>query len=303
LCNLFFWINLRFCYNFIVEKDSSLIVLLEEKTMRAKASWTIQSFLVCFFFNALLVGAIFLMAREILWGMHYQYVDPLLGTHAEKLPEHASSALKNLKEFIRQTEYYLPYVLSVLGGGFTFLLWLVIQFEGRRLIRRVQKEATVIPSAPSPEVSLEKPKEKEEPSALQPQLRYAQPTPGAAIQMLSLLQRQGRFIDFLQEDLSFYDDAQVGAAVRNIHEGCKATIAEHIELKPIFKEEEGTEVNVASGFDANTIRLTGNVTGDPPFRGVLRHRGWRVERIELPQSTFDQKENWILAPAEVELEG
>jgi len=100
-----------------------------------------------------------------------------------------------------------------------------------------------------------------------------------------------------------YEDAQVGAAVRNIHQGCKEALDEHVELNPVFETEaEGAEVTVPAGFDAHAIRLTGNVMGDPPFRGVLRHRGWQVVRFDLPQQVPDQDpETWVLAPAEVEI--
>ena len=119
--------------------------------------------------------------------------------------------------------------------------------------------------------------------------------------MLAALQLEGRLIDFLQEDLSAYEDGQIGAAVRSIHMGCREILKEHMEIKPVFEEKEGSTVTIPAGFDTRAIRLTGNVTGNPPFRGVLRHRGWKVERIRLPKSQ-GQKDHWILAPAEVEIE-
>ena len=82
-------------------------------------------------------------------------------------------------------------------------------------------------------------------------------------------------------------------------------MAEHLELKPVYEQaEEGAEVTVKAGFDPKAIRLTGNVVGDPPFRGVLRHRGWKVARVDLPEPVSgQQRPGWILAPAEVEMEG
>src|SRR5207253_6846543 len=38
---------------------------------------------------------------------------------------------------------------------------------------------------------------------------------GAAVQLLAILQREGRLLDFLQEDVDGYADAQIGAAVRD----------------------------------------------------------------------------------------
>jgi hypothetical protein len=74
-----------------------------------------------------------------------------------------------------------------------------------------------------------------------------------------------------------------------------------MDIKPLFEEKEGAKVMIPPGFDAQAVRLMGNVTGDPPFRGVLRHRGWRVESIRLPQSA-EEKKQWVLSPAEVEVE-
>jgi hypothetical protein len=129
------------------------------------------------------------------------------------------------------------------------------------------------------------------------------PPPAAgAIQLLSILQRQGRLIDFLQEDLSLYADEQIGAAVRSIHAASKQALTEVVKLEPIFREAEGTEVTVPPGFDPRQVRLTGNVVGNPPFRGELRHRGWRVAQIDLPTLVHSQEKEMVVAAAEVEVE-
>jgi hypothetical protein len=119
--------------------------------------------------------------------------------------------------------------------------------------------------------------------------------------MLAILQRRGRLIDFLQEDLTMFTDEQVGAAVRNIHQGCKEALLEHVALKPVMEEEEGAQVTIRAGFDVHAIRLTGNVIGDPPFQGVLRHHGWRVVRLDLPQQVREREKDWVLDPAQVEV--
>jgi hypothetical protein len=121
-----------------------------------------------------------------------------------------------------------------------------------------------------------------------------------AVSLLALLQREGRLVDFLREDISAYPDAQVGAAVRAIHASCRKVLDEHLALEPVRSEEEGARVLVDREFDASAIRLTGNVSGKPPFRGVLRHRGWRTRRIELPADPLGQDPS-IVAPAEVEI--
>jgi hypothetical protein len=124
--------------------------------------------------------------------------------------------------------------------------------------------------------------------------------PEAALQLLSLLQREGRFVDFVQEDMSSFSDAEIGGAARVVHDGCKKALAEHFPLEPVRSEDEGASVTLEKGFDAARVRLTGNVSGDPPYRGALAHRGWRVTEVKLPKMAegHDPK---IVAPAEVEL--
>jgi len=121
------------------------------------------------------------------------------------------------------------------------------------------------------------------------------------VQLLAILQKKGRLIDFLQEDISGYEDGQIGAAVRNIHKGCREAIAEHISLGPVMNEAEGSDITVEEGFDPSAIRLTGNVAGSPPFKGVLRHCGWRVSKTEVPSLPGNQ-DGSIIEPAEVEME-
>jgi hypothetical protein len=132
-----------------------------------------------------------------------------------------------------------------------------------------------------------------------------EPTPAPVsdeklVQILSVLQRKGRLIDFLQEDISRYEDSQIGAAVRNIHKGCSEAIAEHVILEPVMKEAEGSNVTIQEGFDPSAVRLTGNVAGSPPFRGVVRHSGWKVVRTALPALPKNQDRS-IIEPAEIEL--
>jgi hypothetical protein len=121
-----------------------------------------------------------------------------------------------------------------------------------------------------------------------------------AVQVLSLLQREGRFVDFVEEDLGEFSDAQVGAAARMVHEGCKRAIAGHFRLEPVYREPEGAAVTVGPGFDPSAVRLSGNVVGAPPFRGSLRHHGWKAREVTLPPLP-DGLDPAIVAPAEVEL--
>ena len=136
---------------------------------------------------------------------------------------------------------------------------------------------------------------------LQPPPPPPPPKPsGAPLRMLILLQREGRLVDFLLEDINSYSNDQVGAAVRDIHRQCQSALKEHLVLSPIFTEAEGETVQVPTGFDPSIVQLTGNVTGQPPFHGSLKHHGWRVREIKLAPPPEGQDE-FILQPAEVEL--
>lgn len=118
--------------------------------------------------------------------------------------------------------------------------------------------------------------------------------------LLSLLQREGRLVDFLEEDLKAYDDAQIGAAVRSIQESCKKSLNKYLDPKPVIDQEEGEAVTVEPGFDPGAIKLTGNVTGEPPFKGTLQHRGWKAGRCDLPELSGSVNAE-IICPAEVEI--
>ena len=130
--------------------------------------------------------------------------------------------------------------------------------------------------------------------------RVEVPTNTAALQLLGLMQREARFVDFIQEDVAPYTDAEIGAAARVVHEGCRKVLKEHFKLVPVRDEAEGSRITVAPGFDTTAIRLTGNVVGQAPFTGTLTHRGWKVSQMQLPQLT-DEKAAEIVAQAEVEL--
>jgi len=131
-----------------------------------------------------------------------------------------------------------------------------------------------------------------------PRLKRAEPNAG--LQLLGLLQQNGRFIDFLQENVGAYSDAEVGAAARIVHEGCSKALKQHFAIEAVRAEPEGTRVTLQEGFDSSAVRLTGNVVGHPPFTGNLAHRGWRVTEIRLPQVASGH-DLAIVAPAEVEL--
>jgi hypothetical protein len=132
----------------------------------------------------------------------------------------------------------------------------------------------------------------------------AEPAPekvhAAGLALLALLQREGRLVDFLQEDVSSYSDADIGAAARVVHGGSRKVLNQYLTLEPVLSDAEGASVTVPTGFNAERIRLTGNVAGQPPFRGALKHHGWVATSVRFPAlpPTLDPR---IIAPAEVEL--
>jgi len=172
---------------------------------------------------------------------------------------------------------------------FSILFHAYIPNDIAQKIVRPAVPASPAPASPAPSAS---------------RLREAEPpaveTFDRSVQMLALLQRDGRLIDFLAENISSYPDAQLGAAVRTIHETCRQVLEDYVKLEPILNTEEDQPVEVQKGFDPAVIKLIGNVAGEPPFRGVLRHRGWRVKQVSLPPLPPDAG-RMVIAPAEVEL--
>jgi Na+-transporting methylmalonyl-CoA/oxaloacetate decarboxylase gamma subunit len=199
---------------------------------------------------------------------------------------------------------YLPIalvVLVVLNGlllvpaisAYTFLiaivafllaiLVLVLSFVGR-------PKAVAVPATVPPPPSVTAP-----PAA--PAVNQAE---GEIAAFLALLQEKGRLVDFLMEDVSGYDDAQVGAAARVIHQGCKEVLKEHFRITPVSVAQEGSQVTVPAEYAADEYRLIGKISGTPPFSGKLIHKGWKTDYVKLPRIT---KSGHLpaIAPAEVEL--
>ena len=124
--------------------------------------------------------------------------------------------------------------------------------------------------------------------------------PDSALQLLALLQQEGRFVDFLEENVTAYSDAEIGGAARVVHEGCRKVLQENFTISPVRDETEGSRITLPEGFDAAAVRIIGNVVGQPPFHGSIVHRGWRVVETRLPKLASGHDLS-IVAPAEVEL--
>jgi hypothetical protein len=133
-----------------------------------------------------------------------------------------------------------------------------------------------------------------------PRVSAAQQHRDGALALLALLQREGRLVDFLQEPLDGFSDADIGAAARDVHRGCRKVLEQHLSLEPVMPGSEEARVAVPKGFDPAEVRLIGEAHGEPPFRGTLRHHGWRVVDARFP-ALADGVDRAVLAPAEVEL--
>lgn len=167
-----------------------------------------------------------------------------------------------------------------------------------------------IPLASFPPALLPAPDEPDEPVAppAPPEPRAPTPPPAPkgpapeaiAVQALAIFQSEGRLLDFLSEDIEGYDDADIGAAVREVHRGCKKALKDHFDLEPVRAEEEEALVTVPEGYDPAAVRLVGNVVGSPPFSGTLKHKGWRANAVRLPKAG-EGKSALVIAPAEVEI--
>jgi len=124
---------------------------------------------------------------------------------------------------------------------------------------------------------------------------------GPDLRVLAVLQRDGRLVDFLEEEIDGYSDAQVGAAVRDIHRGCRKSLHDYLTISPVIDAAEEERVTIPADFDPAAVRLVGNVNGSPPFHGVLKHHGWRVRSVHLPLLPVARDDSSVLSPAEVEI--
>lgn len=127
--------------------------------------------------------------------------------------------------------------------------------------------------------------------------------PGEALIFLSLMQEKGRLLDFLMEDITAYKDDQVAAASRVVHQGCAGIIKQYFDVSPVHAGNEGDRITIDKSSDPERYRLVGKVVGEPPFSGVVIHRGWKTSKVVLPRLTrpADASSRDVIAPAEVEV--
>lgn len=172
---------------------------------------------------------------------------------------------------------------------FAWVCFFKVLFDGRFAAEVYEPKQLEAPKEEDPKKS-EAPKKVETPK----------PSNDPALQLLALLQREGRLVDFLEEDIASAADDQIGAVARVVHQGCRKALREHVKLTAVREEDEGAKVTLPESFSPSEVKLTGNVTGKGPHEGTLRHRGWKVTEIKLP-TPVDGHDARVIAQAEVEL--
>ncbi len=230
-------------------------------------------------FFALLIGAAFATASYFGVSKLITEIGPILDRHLE--PGAAKDGWHLVLEYHPKFWYTLFPAVMVFSLILGILVWLIVRSSIRKL-------------AVSAEETVEETKGEDEKAEKDLSDRRL------FLHLFSLMQREGRLMDFLNEDLDGYDDAQIGSAVRSIHAGCRKLVQEYLNPKPVMDQHEGAVVEVPVDFDPGVVKLTGNVVGDPPFSGILRHKGWQVGKMNLPSLSGRQNAE-IIAPAEVEI--
>src|SRR5262249_40592633 len=88
-------------------------------------------------------------------------------------------------------------------------------------------------------------------------LQPAEPKPvkpsAEPLRLLTVLQRDSRFLDFFMDDMSAAADDQILAFVKKMHPECQASLKDHLVLEPVLNQTEGDTVEVPTGFDPSAI--------------------------------------------------
>jgi len=198
-------------------------------------------------------------------------------------------AVKNLN--LVAGNFYVWVVPGIVGLILllSFIVWFVLRFPAKNILNLAQSELDNMP-----------PKGRGKKDFIDHRIEQERKR-RVFLHMLSVLQRDGRLLDFFDEDLELYEDEQIGAAVRSIHDDCRKVIEKYIGLQPVIDTEEGGKIKIDHGFDMDAISLTGNVSGEPPFEGIVIHRGWKAGKKEIPKLA-DIRDASLITPAQVEIQ-
>jgi len=247
-------------------------------------SFSRRSFVLTMFFTILLIVVV---KTAFFFGMNaFDAKVSLLLRSRTALPE-TKVLVNQLSMMIYDIKFYFTPVSTLVFCLFGLLLWLFLRAFFVKLVK-----GESLPDKTKRVDTAEKPPMDSAEKKHQDRRMF--------LHLIALLQREGRIVDFFLENLDLYEDAQIGAAVRNVHENCRNVINKNLSPKPVIDKNEGEEITVDPGFDPGAIKLTGNVTGEPPFRGILRHKGWQAKKLDLPTLSTGSDSS-IIAPAEVEI--
>jgi hypothetical protein len=266
-----------------------------EEKMISTRKLSFVTFLWILFWIGLTGGIAFYYMEQTIWLIINQLSPFVMDT--SKPSSHELMIITQINLTLETLKAYLPYLLIALFLSTSLLLWLCIRFHVVRSIQKDRSESSEKESSKKTENKDKKIAESEGPSK-QERKRNER---FRSIHLMSLLQREGRLLDFFNEDLDNFNNEQIGAAVRKIHADCKSAIQKYIGPKPILDQNEGENVTIEPGFDPSSIKMTGNVSGKPPFKGTLQHRGWRCSKFEMP-GLSNVKDPNIISPAEVEIQ-
>jgi len=246
----------------------------------------------------------------LIGGLSFYYIDRIISLLIDQLnpfvmetnkpSSHELLVMTQIHLTLATLKTYFPYVLSTLLLSLSLLLWICIRFH---MVRGIRKATSIEPLENIHKKTVDKKDKKDkkpEPPGPSKQERKRNER-FRSLHLISLLQREGRLLDFFNEDLDDFNNEQIGAAARKIHADCKAAIQKYIGPKPIMDQNEGENVTIDPGFDPSSIKMTGNVSGKPPFKGMLQHRGWRSSKFEMP-GLSNVKDPNIISPAEVEIQ-
>lgn len=217
-------------------------------------------------------------------------------------------ALDDIVLIIRECHVELNIALAILLFSATISATSALLVADRPTASGADSPAPQILPEPKPEpqpepkpepVKIVQPDPTPEPASV-PVAETPKIAPAAAFQILSLLQKEGRLLDFLMEDIAEIDDESLGGGIRPIHEGCRKILKERLIIEPVLESAEGSDVEIKEA-DPNAIKLTGNVPPTPPYKGVLVHRGWKLKECKLPELVSGWSGN-VVAPAEIEIQ-
>ena len=195
--------------------------------------------------------------------------------------------------FARLTFAFAAFFRILFDGAFAGRLWRARELPPESTTRDEPAAAEKAPPPKATETRTEDHREED------PRAEQRREEDGALL-LLSILQREGRLVDFLELEIASFSDADVGAAARAVHEGARRALRAHAKIEPVRSESEGARITLPAGFDTASVKLTGNVRGAAPHTGTLKHPGWRAKEIHLPKAV-EGHDLTVVAPAEVEL--